>query len=294
MMPGSTPSSATVQHHRRPLGRGSSAALVALLCAACASSGTEEHAKEAQTLLCPELGSNVDVLELPYSDDPLANGRLKAFVATARGLADVVLEMESRTIGACQRITSDIGVVVKENPQSIEEACSPVRAEVERLATIGVEIRVSLVTPRCGPDARREARCSSMCATSPKECAVLCSAQAALYAQCTLPAVSVVASSEIADVMKLVRSLENNLPALLYAEIALGKRLVSHAEQAVVISTRLPGDLKDAGPRGVACAALAATTTGRAVARLKAVVDQSAAVIARLDPEEHPSQRGMP
>jgi hypothetical protein len=261
---------------------------------ACSNGNAPKDASQPETLLCPELGGSVDVLELPYSDDPLANGRLKAFVATARGFADAVLEMESLAIGACQRITSDLGVVVKENPKSIEEACAPVRTAIERMASIGVEIRVSLVTPKCGPDARREARCSAMCSTSPKECAVLCSAQAALYAQCTLPAVSVAASSELEDVVKLARSLEENLPSLLYAEIALGKRLANHAEQIVFISSRLPGDLKGAGPRGVACAALAATTTGKAVARLKAVVDQSAAAIAKLDPEEHPSTRGAP
>jgi hypothetical protein len=261
---------------------------------ACSSNDAPKRASEPEALLCPELGSNVDVLELPYSDDPLANGRLKAFVATARGFADAVLEMESLAIGACQRVTADIGGVVPPSPKSIEEACAPVRSEIERFATIGIEIRVSLVTPRCGPDARREARCASMCSTSPKECAVLCSAQAALYAQCTLPAVSVAVSSDAQNVVKLARSLEDNLPSLLYAELALGKRLANHAEQIVVISSRLPGDLKNAGPRGVACAALAATTTGKAVARLKAVVDQSAATIARLDPEEHPSQRGTP
>lgn len=261
---------------------------------ACSSGQPPREPSQAAAILCPELGGSVDVLELSYSDDPIANGRLKAFVATARGFADAVLEMESHAIGACQRITSDLGVVVQENPKSIEQACAPVRAAVERMASIGVEIRVSLVTPRCGPDARREARCAAICSTSPKECAVLCSAQAALYAQCTLPAVSVAASSDLEEVVKLARSLEENLPSLLYAEIALGKRLANHAQQMVVISSRLPGDLKGAGPRGMACAALAATTTGKALARLKAVVDQSAAAIAKLEPEEHPSTRGTP
>jgi hypothetical protein len=263
-----------------------------LFAVACA--GSPEIPAEPEAILCPELGSNVDVLELPYSDDPLANGRLKAFVATARGLADAVIETERLAIDACQRIARDLGFPERANPASIQEACAPVSTTIQRLASSGIEIRISLVTPRCGPDQRREARCAAVCPASGKECAVLCSAQAALYAQCTLSAVSVAVSSELDEAKKLARSLEEHVPALLYAEIALGKRLVAHTEQIAFVSARLPGDLKNAGPRGMACATLAAATTGKAIARLKQTVTDSAATLALLDPMEYPAGSAAP
>jgi hypothetical protein len=287
-------SSPTVQ--RRPLESAVARALAgaALLVSSSGCASSQPAASQAEALVCPELAGSVDLLDLPFSDDPLANGRIKAFVSTTRGLADAVLEMERLAVDACQRIQHDIGIPRSEDPKSVQEACAPLQATLARLAASGIEIRIGLVTPRCGPDARREARCGAVCPSSAEECRVLCSAQAALYAQCTLPAVSVAVSSELEEVVKLARTLEQNLPSLLYAELALGKRLIGQAQTVALISTRLPADLKGAEPRGVACAAFAAVTTGKAVARLKAVIDASSAAVALLDPEVHPPEPEKP
>lgn len=254
----------------------------------CGQSAGLEH---AEAIVCPELAGSTDLLELSYSEDPRANGRIKAFVATSRGLADAVMEMERLAIDACDHMRSELGTVLAGPVTSVQQACEPVRAAIARVQAAGVEIRISLVSPSCGADSVRSSRCSSLCDPSLPECAKLCSAQGALYAACTLPAVSVAASSQTAEVLRLAQTLEQHLPTLLFAEIALGRRLLEHAGTLVALSASLPRDVSNAGPRGVACVTVAASLVARASSRLNDVVGASSAATALLDPEVHPSER---
>jgi hypothetical protein len=246
---------------------------------------------QAEAVVCPEIAGTADPLELDYAEDPRANGRIKAFVATSRGLADVVVEMERMALDACDHMRADLGVALAAPVTSVQQACAPVARAIAEVQAAGVEIRIALVAPQCGADSNRSSRCSAFCAPSASDCAALCNAQAALYAECTLPAVSVLASSEAAEVVRLVQTLEQHLPALLFAEVALGKRLVEQAGTLVALSASLPRDLGNAGPRGIACVTLAAALIGKAATRLNGVIGASSAATARLDPEVHPSRR---
>jgi hypothetical protein len=201
--------------------------------------------------------------------------------------------MERLAMDSCRRMSRDLGVLAAA-VTTVREACAPVHAALSRSIAAGIEIRIALVAPKCDPEASRETRCNTLCPSQAPECQSLCQAQAALYAQCTLPAVSVAISSETADALLLARTLEQNLPSLLYAEVALGKRLVTHAGTLATLSARLPNDLAAAGPRGVTCATISATLVGKALARLNEALNESAKATALLDPEVHPSSSVTP
>jgi hypothetical protein len=153
------------------------------------------------------------------------------------------------------------------------------------LAQAGVELRIAIAPPRCQADAARQAQCASACAGSGPECAAVCQLQSELYGRCSLPGISVAASSEAGDVVALARALERHLPGLVYAQLALGKRLSKQGSVLVEVGARLPADLRQAGPRGLACVGLATTTLGKSVAHMNNVVSSSLSLTASLDPE---------
>lgn len=225
----------------------------------------EDAADQVASFVCPELGGSADPLEVSYSADPAADGRLRAFVATARGMYDVALEMERLAANACRRIAEDMGWELPQGTADLA-ACRPLEELLTELPRRGIELDVRFVEPRCEEDARRSERCRTLCGGS--ACDELCSSQAALYAECTLPAVRVTASMHSEDLVALVRALEAHLPGLLYAELALGRRLGARAENLARLAARLPADLGNAGPRGLACATLAATIVGKSAQRL--------------------------
>lgn len=219
------------------------------------------------SLACPELGGTADPLEVSYSSDPASDGRLRAFVATARGMYDLALEAERLAVNACHRIAGDMGWALPSDAADLG-ACRPLEELLTSLPRRGVELRISVVEPRCEEDSRRSERCLVLCGTGGSACDDLCSSQAAIYAECTLPAVRVAASSDTDDLVHLARALESHLPSLLYAELALGRRLSARVENLARLSSRLPADLGHAGPRGLACAAIAAGIAGKSAQRL--------------------------
>jgi hypothetical protein len=230
------------------------------------------------------------LLQLPLSEDPAANGRIRAFVSAVRGLYDVSLEMERLAADACRRMSHDLGYPDAPPDAPLDRLCGPVVAAVGGLKASGVEIRISIAPPHCGTDAERGSRCGSACTSSPDnpmECNLLCAAQADLYARCTLPSVTAAVSFAGNGTDRLVRTIEDNFPALLYSEIALGQRLVRHADTIVATSTHLPNDVRGSGEHGVACTALAAVLTVKAAGRLRSVFATSAWTTAALNPEFH-------
>lgn len=227
----------------------------------------EDAADRAASFVCPELGGAADPLEVSYSADPAADGRLRAFVATARGMYDLALEMERLAANACRRIAEDMGWALPRGTDDLA-ACRPLEELLTDLPRRGVELDVSLVEPRCEEDVRRSERCRALCGAGGSACDELCSSQAALYAECTLPAIRVTASTNSEDLVDLVCALEAHLPGLLYAELALGRRLSARAEDLARLAARLPADLGHAGPRGLACATFAATIVGKSARRL--------------------------
>ena len=93
-------------------------------------------------------------------------------------------------------------------------------------------------------------------------------------------------SKLIKDLSDLKESLSNPAkdPAQALAELQAIQTAYAgteHAEAIVRISVKLPNDIQGADPRGIACVALAASTTGKAAGHLKALLSTSNELTAR-------------
>jgi len=86
-------------------------------------------------------------------------------------------------------------------------------------------------------------------------------------------------SSEYA--LRMVRSLQVNLPLLLHAEVVLGKRVLADADVMVQVGQNMPKIIERAGVRAVACVASAANLSIRATATIKVSVQASVSVSGR-------------
>jgi hypothetical protein len=82
--------------------------------------------------------------------------------------------------------------------------------------------------------------------------------------------------------MRLAATLQQNLPLLLHAEFALGKRMAGSAETLVRVGAELPRVIGDAGAQAIACTAAAADASVTASARIRVSVQASASVSGRV------------
>ena len=114
------------------------------------------------------------------------------------------------------------------------------------------------------------------------ECQASCNARAEFRGGCTPPVVTVRGGQNVADVMRLAATLQQNLPELLHAEFALGKRLFASAETVVQVGAALPKIIGDAGAEAIACTAAAADASIVASARIRVSVQASASVTGRI------------
>jgi hypothetical protein len=110
------------------------------------------------------------------------------------------------------------------------------------------------------------------------ECQGSCNARAELRAQCTPGQVQVQVNQQNEMSMRLVATLQANLPWLLQAQLALGQRIMGSAQAVVQIGGRLPKVIGNAGMQAVACVAAAANASVEATARIDVSVKASANV----------------
>ena len=110
------------------------------------------------------------------------------------------------------------------------------------------------------------------------KCKASCEAHAELTAQCTEPKVQVQASANTAQMAKLVASLQVNLPILVRAELAYGKRIAGQIKTLVEISGELPGIIGQAGMHAAACVGASADAVLNAQVSLSVSVQASASV----------------
>jgi hypothetical protein len=263
------------------------AIVLALAVSACsANASNEAKATSAENVVCPELGGNADPLEANFVDAPGPNARIRTFVASARGLNDVTLDIERRAVETCRAVAHDIGAPEIPRSAALDTQCAPMRDAIASVGKESIELRIAIAPPKCKVDDARKARCESIAASAnAAESGDLCNAQGALYARCSLPSVSFAASKHTENVLRLGKSLESNLPALLYADLALGRRLIDHVSKIAAVSVKLTTDLKDVGPHGLACVALASNVVKKSSERLKHFLDLSSELFLSLDPE---------
>lgn len=114
------------------------------------------------------------------------------------------------------------------------------------------------------------------------ECNASCNAEAEFQGICTPGQVNVRTGQNFDMAVRLAQTLQANLPELLHAEYALGKRLVGNARVVVSVGSALPGIIGDAGAEAVACVAAASSATVKASMRIDVSIQASASVTGRV------------
>lgn len=114
------------------------------------------------------------------------------------------------------------------------------------------------------------------------QCDASCRAHASFRASCAPGAVNVQTSANTEMAARLTASLQRNLPLLIHAEYALGKRIYGDAEMLAKVGAELPNSLGQAGAHAFACAAAGANASGQAMASLRVSVSVSAKVSGRV------------
>ncbi len=109
-------------------------------------------------------------------------------------------------------------------------------------------------------------------------CEGSCKAHAELTAQCTPARVNVQSSVNTGEMPKLIATLQANLPALLQAELAYGKRLGGDIEILVRTGSELPNAVGQLTAHAGACIAAAASACVSAQASISVSVQASASI----------------
>ena len=110
------------------------------------------------------------------------------------------------------------------------------------------------------------------------ECNASCNAHAEFNASCTPAQVNVQGFQNTDMALRLVATLRANLPLLLHAEIALGRRLAGSVQTVVNVGAQLPRVIGDAGAEGLACITAGANASAQASARINVSIQASASV----------------
>ena len=114
------------------------------------------------------------------------------------------------------------------------------------------------------------------------ECNASCDARAQFQATCTPASVRVAASQNAELALRLAQTLQVNLPQLLHAELALGKRLTGSARVIVSVGSQLPRIVGQAGAQALACIAAASNASVTASMRIDVSIRASASVSGRV------------
>jgi hypothetical protein len=324
---------------------------------------------------CPGL-SSADPLSLRYSQDAIADGKIRTFVAASHDLIGVSVQMEGEVLNACQRMAFDLGVSPAEmrprNPDqpgaAAQAACAAVSAHMDAILRQGVQVQVQVTPPMCQANLQAKAHCDGACSAtvdpgrvvatceparlsgycngschgqcdsnchglcqgqctgqSPEgqcvgrclgicngscdgtchaycqgtwqapqcqgtvqppsadaECNASCNAQAEFQAACSPPQVTVRSGQNAELAVRLVQTLQANLPQLIHAELALGKRLAGNAQVIVSVGSQLPRIVGNAGAEAMACLAAASSAAATASMRIDISIRASASVTGRV------------
>jgi hypothetical protein len=94
--------------------------------------------------------------------------------------------------------------------------------------------------------------------------------------------VNVQVSQNVEMAARLAATMQANLPKLLHAEVALGKRLSADVQVVGQVGAQLPKIVGDAGSHALACIAASADVTARASVSIRVSVQASASVSGRV------------
>jgi hypothetical protein len=114
------------------------------------------------------------------------------------------------------------------------------------------------------------------------ECSASCRAHANIHGSCTPAAVNVQVSQNAELAARLAATMQANLPTLLHAELALGRRLLADVQVVGQVGAELPKLVGNAGARALACIAASTNATARASISIKVSVQASASVTGKV------------
>jgi hypothetical protein len=117
--------------------------------------------------------------------------------------------------------------------------------------------------------------------TPPKvdaDCKASCQASVKFKAQCTKPQLDLKASSNAQALGKLLASLSVHMPALLVAQVKIGKEIGGEVQTLVRLGGELRGKLKGAGERAIACVTASASAVATASVSINVSFKASASV----------------
>ena len=117
--------------------------------------------------------------------------------------------------------------------------------------------------------------------TADAHCEGSCKAHAELTARCTPAKVDVQATVNTGEMGKLIATLRANLPALVTAEVAYGRRIAGDVQVLVQTGSELPSAFGQLTGHAAACIGAAASATVRAQASLRVSVQASASISAK-------------
>lgn len=140
-------------------------------------------------------------------------------------------------------------------------------------ATCHVKCEGTWKAPRCEADVKGP--------SVDAKCEASCKAEADIRAQCSEARVEVSSNVNAGQMPQLIATLSKNLPVLVRAQIAYGKRLAGSIQTLVEVGADMPKAIGDATAKGVACMGAAANATVSAQASIQVSVRASASVSAK-------------
>src|SRR5262245_34452816 len=119
---------------------------------------------------CPALTGTADPMQLRFSANARADLKVRAFVAAAKDLVDVSVQMESEAAEACRRMGQDLGMPPAELAAQGGEpgeparvACGAVGARIDAMLRQGAQVYVRAQPPVCNASVDARAACSGAC-----------------------------------------------------------------------------------------------------------------------------------
>jgi len=110
------------------------------------------------------------------------------------------------------------------------------------------------------------------------DCKASCNASVKMKAQCSPPALNIAASANAEALGKVIATLRANLPALITAQVKIGKEIAGDLQALVRIGGQLRGELKGAGNKAVACVSAAVAGVASASVSINVSFKASASV----------------
>ncbi|HEY4122112.1 MAG TPA: hypothetical protein VGM56_29800, partial [Byssovorax sp.] len=240
---------------------------------------------------CPDIEPGRYVLGKQFVSSGPIDAKIRTYAQASNDVAGVANQAELEVAQACTRVGLDLGVPAsamqprQENGGRASGACGPAAAAVDGIMRQGAAVIVRVTPPFCSPNGVAQSQCGNACNVNPgdAECAASCRAHGEIYATCTPALIMVAPQTPNALSLRLSATLSANLPALLHAELALGRRLGGAVGTVSQVGSALPGLVGQAGgAMALGCVTAGQAQVNAASWQLQATVRASALVTNRV------------